>query len=234
MASPFAALHRLVRSVVPIRIRGIPARVRWMDPRPLSDSWGFDRGTPVDRYYIEGFLERYASDIRGRTLEVKNSGYARRFGRAVESCDVIDIDATNTDATLVADLTQTAAIPESRFDCFICTQTLQLIFDVRAAIASAHRLLRPGGTLLVTVPCVSRVVPRYGQETDYWRFTPASCRRLFGDVFGPAQVAVEPLGNVGAGVAFLRGAAVEEVPSRVLAANDPNFPVIIAVRAVKR
>jgi SAM-dependent methyltransferase len=204
-----------------------------MDPRPLSDSWGFDRGTPVDRYYIEGFLERYALDIRGRTLEVKTSAYARRFGRAVESCDVIDIDATNTDATLVADLTETAAIPESRFDCFICTQTLQLIFDVRAAIASAHRLLRPGGTLLVTVPSVSRVVPRYGQETDYWRFTPASCRRLFGDVFGPAQVAVEPLGNVGAGVAFLRGAAVEEVPSRVLAANDPDFPVIIAVRAVK-
>lgn len=233
MATPLAALHRLVRSVVPIRIRGIPARARWLDPRPLSDSWGFDRGTPVDRYYIEGFLQRHAADIRGRTLEVKSSGYARRFGRGAESYDVIDIDATNTDATLVADLARPASVPESRFDCFICTQTLQFIFDVPAAIASAYRLLRPGGTLLVTVPCVSRVGPRYGQETDYWRFTPASCRRLFGDVFGPAAIAVEPLGNVGAGVAFLRGAAVEEVPSRVLAANDPDFPVIIAVRAVR-
>jgi SAM-dependent methyltransferase len=234
MASPFSALHRMVRSVVPIRIRGIPARARWLDPRPLSDSWGFDRGTPVDRYYIEGFLERHASAIRGRTLEVKSSAYARRFGRGVESYDVIDVDATNADATLVADLAQPASVPESRFDCFICTQTLQFIFDIRAAIASAQRLLRPGGTLLVTVPCVSRIGPRYGQETDYWRFTPASCRRLFGDAFGPPQVAVEPLGNVAAGVAFLRGAALEEVASRVLAVNDPDFPVIIAVRAVRR
>ena len=234
MASPFAALRRVVRSVVPIRIRGIPARARWLAPRPLSDSWGFDRGTPVDRYYIEGFLERHASDIRGRTLEVKSSAYARRFGRAVESYDVIDIDATNADATIVADLTRPESLPESHFDAFICTQTLQFIFDVRTAVASAHRLLRPGGTLLVTVPCVSRVGPRYGQETDYWRFTPASCRRLFGDVFGLTTVQVEPLGNVAAGVAFLRGAAQEEVPTRVLAANDPDFPVVIAVRAVKR
>jgi hypothetical protein len=147
---------------------------------------------------------------------------------------VLDIDASNPNATLVGDLARTSDLPSALYDCFILTQTLQLIFDVSAAIASAHKLLRPGGTLLVTVPSVSRVVPRYGAETDYWRFTPASCRRLFGDVFGATNVAVEPLGNVGAGVAFLRGAAVEEVPRSVLQHHDPDFPVVIAVRAVRR
>jgi SAM-dependent methyltransferase len=227
-------VRNLIRALLPIRVRGVPGRVRWLSTRPLSDSWGFDRGTPIDRHFIEAFLARHAGDIRGRVLEIKSDAYTVRFGRNVESRDVLDIDASNPNATLVADLTNTADLPASQYDCFILTQTLQFIFDFNAAIASAHRLLRPGGTLLVTVPCVSRVVPRYGQETDYWRFTPASCRRLFGDVFGGEHVTVEPLGNVGAGVAFLRGVAVEEVPMSVLEVNDENFPVVVAVRAIRR
>jgi len=147
---------------------------------------------------------------------------------------VLDIDATNPQATLIGDLADPAQLPAERFDCFILTQTLQLIYDMHSAIQGAHTVLRSGGTLLVTVPCISRVVPRYGLESDFWRFTPASCRRLFGDAFGATQVTVEPVGNVGAAVAFLRGAAMEELPRHVLDANDPYFPVIITVRAVKR
>jgi hypothetical protein len=234
MSSPFTALHRLIRSVVPIRIRGIPERARWMNTHPMSDSWGFERGTPVDRYYIERFLERNADGIRGDVLEIKSSAYTDRFGRGVGSRTVLDIDATNPQATLIGDLADPAQLPAERFDCFILTQTLQLIYDMHSAIQGAHTVLRSGGTLLVTVPCISRVVPRYGLESDFWRFTPASCRRLFGNAFGATQVTVEPVGNVGAAVAFLRGAAMEELPRHVLDANDPYFPVIITVRAVKR
>ena len=234
MPSPFAAVHRFIRSVVPIRLRGIPDRARWLQTRPLSDSWGFDRGTPIDRYYIEGFLQRHTGDVRGDVLEIKSSAYTDRFGQEVISRDVLDIDAANPNATIVADLADTARMPEARYDCFILTQTLQLLYDVRASVASAYRLLRPGGTLLVTVPCISRIIPRYGLDADYWRFTPASCRRLFGDAFGVANVTVVTLGNVAAAAAFLRGAAVEEVSARVLDAADPYFPVIVAVRAVRR
>ena len=234
MPSPLAALQRFIRSVVPIRVRGIPGRARWLRTHPLSDSWGFDRGTPIDRYYIERFLERHAADVRGDVLEIKTRAYTDRFGRGVASRSVLDIDATNASATIIADLADTAQLPEARFDCFILTQTLQMLYDVRAAVASAHRMLRAGGTLLVTVPCISRIIPRYGLDADFWRFTPASCRRLFGDAFGPANVAVESLGNVAAAVAFLRGAALEELPRRVLDASDPYFPVVLTVRAVKR
>ena len=41
--------------------------------KPVSDHWGWDRGTPVDRYYIEQFLAEHAADVRGRVLEVKDS-----------------------------------------------------------------------------------------------------------------------------------------------------------------
>ena len=202
--------------------------------RPVSERWGWDRGTPVDRYYIERFLEAHAGDVRGRVLEVKDSAYSRRLDHGVTRFDVLDLDAANPDATIVADLATGEGIPEGAFDCFVLTQTLQLIYDVRGAVAQCHRLLAPGGVLLVTVPVVSRIVHDDGLEWDHWRFTGASCRRLFGDVFGAGQVEVRTWGNVLAGVAFLRGTAYQEIPRRKLDVNDPYFPIVVTVRAVKR
>ncbi len=201
--------------------------------KPLSAEWGYDRGTPVDRYYIEQFLAEHQADIRGHVLEVRNSAYTQRFGRDVARADVLDIDPTNPRATLVADLTAADTLASDQFDCFILTQTLQFIYDSRAAVTHAQRLLRPGGVLLVTVPSVSRIAPRYGLRTDYWRFTQASCAALFGAVFGEEQVAVRSYGNVLTGMAFLTGMACEELTRRELEARDDYFPLIITVRAVK-
>src|ERR687897_3903598 len=155
---------------------------------PLSDHWGRDRGTPVDRYYIERFLAAERDAIRGRVLEVMNADYTERFGSAVERKDVLDIDAANEFATIVADLAAADSVPSDIFDCFILTQTLQYIYDVKAAVEHAHRILRPGGTLLCTVPAISRIA-RLQLESEYWRLTPAACSRLFGDVFAGGDVA---------------------------------------------
>ncbi len=201
---------------------------------PISESWGFDRGTPVDRYYIEQFLTERRGDIRGRVLEILDSSYTRRFGTDVARADVLDINAANPKATIVADLTAATDVPGDQFDCFVLTQTLHLIYDTRAAVAHAHRLLRPGGVVLATLPVVSRIVPRYGLEADQWRFTAASARRMFADEFGDAQVEVRTYGNVLASVAFLKGVAVEELSRRRLEVHDPFFPMLVAVRAVKR
>ena len=200
---------------------------------PLSGEWGFDRGTPIDRYYIEQFLSEHQSDIQGRVLEIKNDDYTRRFGQGITQADVLDIDAANPRATLIADLTAADALASDQFDCFILTQTLQFIYDARAAINHAHRLLHPGGVLLVTVPSVSRLAPRYGLPTDYWRFTQASCTALFGAVFGAEQVTVRAYGSVLTNIAFLTGMAHEELTHRELDAHDDYFPLIIAVRAIK-
>ena len=201
---------------------------------PLSGEWGFERGTPIDRHYIEHFLNEHRSDIRGRVLEIKNDAYTKRFGRGLERCDVLDIDPGNPRATIVSDLTAADAVAADQFDCFLLTQTLQFIYDTRAAIGHAHRMLRSGGVLLVTVPMVSRIAPRDGLETDYWRFTTASCSRRFGDVFGPERVTVRPYGSVLTGIGFLAGLAAEELRPPELAHGDPYFPLVIAVRAVKK
>src|SRR5262245_45916534 len=227
-------LSRLLGPALPaVRRWRRPATFAEMDTAPLSTEWGFDRGTPIDRYYIERFLESHATDIRGHVLEVRNADYTQRFGRGVTRSDVLDISKDNPLATLVADLSQPEQFPEAQFDCFVLTQTMQFIYEVHAVVASAHRLLAPDGVLLVTVPSLSRIAPRYGPTTEYWRFTTASCARLFGDVFGEGNVEVRTHGNVLAATAFLYGASVEEIPREKLEVNDPFFPLIVSVRATR-
>lgn len=200
---------------------------------PLSDHFGRDRGTPVDRYYIEQFLAAERDAIRGRVLEVLNHDYTERFGAGVDRSDVLDIDAGNPNATIVADLAAADTVPSESFDCFILTQTLQYIYELGAAVAHAHRLLAPGGTLLCTVPTVSRI-GRKQLEGEYWRLTPAACSSLFGDVFGAEAVDVRGRGNLAGCVAFLVGMAAEELKPRELSDDDPCFPLLVTVRATRR
>ena len=211
-------------------------RPAWLAPfrtAPASAFWGLDRGTPVDRYYIERFIAAHREDIRGHVLEMHDSRYTDQFGIGVTARDVLDIDPGNQNATIVTDLTAADAVADDTFDCFVLTQTLQFIFDVPAALAQVHRILRPSGVALVTVPAVSRLAPGYGLERDYWRFTPASCATLFGAAFGAGTAAVRGRGNVRSAMAFLAGLAWEELPRAALDAQDDFFPVIVTVRAVK-
>jgi SAM-dependent methyltransferase len=200
---------------------------------PLSRHWGADRGTPVDRYYIERFLEAHRGDVRGRVLEVKDGGYARRFGGEMSAVDVLDIYPANPEATVIADLSTADTIPANSYDCFILTQTLQFILEPRVALGHACRVLRPGGVLLATVPTVSRVIREFDYLSDFWRFTTASCSALFTERFGPTQVSVRGRGNVLVSIAFLTGLAAEELSPRELESDDPDFPILVTVRAVK-
>ena len=199
---------------------------------PLSDSWGFDRGTPVDRYYIEHFLNLNRADIHGKVLEIKDSSYTTRYGDRVSKIDILDIDKSNPEATIIADLARADTIAADSFDCFIFNQTLQLIYDFQSALSHAYRILRPGGVLLATVPGLCRVERAY-VKSDYWRFTTASCLALFGDIFRPENVTVQAYGNVLTAITFLAGMASEELSQRELAINDEHFPILITIRAEK-
>ena len=201
---------------------------------PVSTAWGKDRGTPIDRYYIEQFLQTYCEDIHGRVLEVGSPAYTDRFGRNVLQADVLDRDPANSKATLLADLESMINVASNEFDCLIFTQVLQFIYNLQGCIQELHRILKPGGVLLVTVPSVSKVDPGYGKNKDFWRFTDSSCQKLFSDVFGSSQVKVHTYGNVLSSVGFLTGAAHEELSQKELDYCDPSFQVLLSVRAVKR
>jgi SAM-dependent methyltransferase len=200
---------------------------------PLSDNWGYDRGQPIDRYYIEAFLGEHRDDIRGKALEVKENLYVDRYGTRVERCDVLDRDAENPNATIVADLSKADALPPEQFDCIVLTQTMQYVANVPAAIRNVKEALRLGGVLLATVPGVGRA-DEDPKSPSLWSFTHAGCRTLFENEFGVANTAVRSYGNVLSAIAFLTGMAQQELRPAELAAHDLRFPVIVAVRAVRR
>jgi SAM-dependent methyltransferase len=202
---------------------------------PVSRAWGSDRGTPIDRYYIEQFLKSCETDIAGHVLEIGTDMYTRAFGQErVERSDVLHVSERNEGVTIVADLTRGQELPRDTFDCVILTQTLQFIFDVEAALASVRRALKPGGIVLATVPGISRIsrhdMDRWG---DYWRFTTLSVRKLFENAFPDGPVEVGSTGNVLSSIAFLHGLAAEELDSAELDHPDPNYELLITIRARK-
>jgi SAM-dependent methyltransferase len=171
-------------------------------------------------------------------LEVGGDSYARRFGLAgpvgETRIDVLHVDTSNPAATLVGDLSSATGLPLDTFDCVLCTQTLHVIWDFRAAIQSLHGLLKPGGVLLATVPGITpRCNPDRDLWGDYWRFTTLSFRRLLEEAFPAAEIRVEAYGNVLAATAFLHGLAAEELTAEQLALRDPDFELVIVARARK-
>lgn len=203
---------------------------------PISPVFAFDRGQLVDRYYIEQFLSACSLDVRGRVLEMMDDAYTRKFGGArVTRSDVLHSVAGNPRATIVADLTADNSIPTGAFDCIICTQTLQFIYDFRAALRELHRILKPGGVLLLTAHGTSRIGRREGIDGwgEYWRFTAQSMQRLLAETFSGGESRIEVYGNVLAAVANLHCLAAEELTRAELDHRDPNYEVLLAVRAVK-
>jgi SAM-dependent methyltransferase len=204
--------------------------------RPISDDWGSRRGLPIDRYYIEHFLARHASDIRGRALEVRDRSYTVRFGgERVTQSDVLHKLPGNPEATIVADLEAIPpALPAETFDAIICTQTLQFIYDVKTAVSTLYHSLKPGGVLLITLPAISQI-SRSDMEQwgDYWRFTSLAARLLLQEQCPGAAVEVGAYGNVLTAVASLHGIASNELRQRELDAADPDYEFLITARVQK-
>jgi SAM-dependent methyltransferase len=206
---------------------------------PIGEVFGLKRGQSLDlcldRYYIEHFLGSYAADIHGHVLEIGDNTYTHRFGGAkVRHADVLHAAAGNPEATLVADLTCADHLAANVFDCIILTQTLQYLYDVRAALRTLYRILKPGGVLLATCPGISQMSRRDAEQWgEYWRFTTLSVQRLCAEVFPETAISVRAHGNVLVALAFLHGLLVTELHREELEYHDPDYEVLVTVRAQK-
>lgn len=214
-----------VRKVAQRSNRNLPGRrIDWGDVArraPFSSVYGWDRGLPVDRFYINAFMARHQHLVTGSVLEVRSPLYAQRHGTADE-ITVLDINRDNPEATLIADLNEPGSLPAAAYDCVILTQTLQYTRPA-VALRTVNRSLRPGGVALVTVPCLGRIDPE-AAGADLWRWTPQGLRQTCADAGVPVEV--EGHGNSLAAAACMLGAAVEELPPGSLTPEDPAFPVV--------
>jgi SAM-dependent methyltransferase len=193
---------------------------------------GQARGLAIDRYYIQQFLGRRASLVQGHVLEVADNEYTSTYGHDVVTSDVLHVVEGNPKATIVGDLASGKNIPVGYFDCIILTQVLQFIYDFQGALFNLGNALKPGGTLLLTVPGIAHI-SRYDADRwgDYWRFTQQSLGKLSESYFGRAEI--EAYGNVLTAAGLLHYLAAEDFTKAEREANDPDYPVILGVVATR-
>lgn len=202
--------------------------------KPVSNVFGFDRGLPIDRYYIEKFLETNKFCIRGRVLEIGDNSYTQKYGSGVIESEVLNVTPSQN-ATIIGDLSTGKNIPESAFDCIILTQTIQTIYDVKSALKNAMKALKPQGTLLITTAGISQI-SRYDMDRwgDYWRFTDKSLAMLLAEIATEDAIHIDTYGNVAVAKAFLDGYALHELAPEVLEYKDKDYQVLLSARVQKR
>lgn len=246
-ASSDSLLLRLARRMLPQQTRAAVVEaqrkyglqwprtgtVRFGDLRrtaPISRIFGMDRGRAIDRYYIEKFLEANAGRIRGRALELGDATYIKRYGTGVTKIDVLHVVEGNPDATIIADLTNADHIPSDAFDCIIFTQALQMIYDMKAAMATLYRILKPGGAILMTTHGTSKIARRLGRDDwgEYWRLTAQGVNALVMDAAPGAALTIKSYGNVLSASAFLYGLSAEDLKASELDVDDDDFEVILS------
>jgi SAM-dependent methyltransferase len=212
--------------------------VRWGSLRrlePIGARSGAQRGTPIDLYYVDRFVQQRAGFVRGRVLEAETAELARRHGRAIERVDVLDVDAYNDDATLIADLASADSLPEAAFDCVLLAHVLARVANVDVAISNAWRSVAPDGALLVSMPTVRGVDGADpGRAIDAWRMLPSGLHATLESRCPDADVEVQGFGNVLAATALLMGVAAEELSPSELDHFDADHPVVACACVVKR
>ncbi|MCC5928144.1 MAG: glycosyltransferase [Cyclobacteriaceae bacterium] len=201
---------------------------------PFSRSYGFDRGGPIDRFFIERFLRSNAHSVKGRVLEIGDNEYTLMIGgNNVEISDILHVNENNKKATFIGDLSDAPGLPSDAFDCVILTQTLHLIWDVKDALETCKRVLKKGGCLLLTVPGISQIEVGEWATTWYWSFTDRSIKKFMNETFGEGNYELEVFGNAYLASAFLFGAGQGEVDPRFYDLQDPYYQMLICVKAVK-
>lgn len=197
---------------------------------PISRKFGFDRGTPIDRYYIESFIKENAPYIKGVCLEIHDNYYTKKYGKNVTTEDVLDIDTTNWQATTYGDLRNLKAIKSNTYDCLIITQTFGVIDDYQAAVSECYRILKPGGSIIGSATSIGAIS---NLQMTYWRFAVPSIKYVFGKCFDLNKLTIKTYGNVLAGQCSWVGLAAEELTKEELDVNDPYFSMVIGFRATK-
>ena len=200
--------------------------------KPASRHWGIDRGKPIDRIYLEKFLQIERKAIFGNVLEIGGRYYTNNYGGKVEKSVVYDV-VNGSEVDIVGDLATGEGLESNYFDCVIILQTLMMIHDIQAAADTIHRVLKPGGSALITVNFLAPNCIDPCHEMWQWNITPNAAQKLISDRFGKDNVEVSSYGNYAAAVCFLAGLAVEDVLIDFWN-HEPGYDILIALKATKK
>lgn len=123
-------------------------------------------------------LERWVREVSAGTptplLDVGSARSARPWLPERLTLDV----SPGRGVDLVADLEALDGIPDGAFGTVLCTEVLEHVLHPERALAELHRVTRPGGRLLLSVPWI---YPFHPCPLDLRRFTLQGLARLVED-----------------------------------------------------
>ena len=139
-------------------------------------------------------LEAIRSHARGAMLDVGcgDMPYKDLLPESVRRYDTLDREARSQGVTYVGDAEDMRMVPGASYDSAVCLQVLEHVPHPARAMAEIHRVLKPGGTLIVSAPHLSRL---HEQPRDFYRYTEHGLRVLL-DEAGFADVKVQPYGGI--------------------------------------
>jgi len=194
---------------------------------PACLDFGFSRGTPLDRYYLNKFVAESRDLVVGSVLEIggqKGSHELYGFKNAT-SYVTMSIDSSDADITTDAH-DASAALPES-YDSIIIFNVLEHCRRPWVIASNIYSWLKPGGRVFVMIPNMQRIHEGPG---DYWRILPEGLRSIFN------QFNVEKLvtyGNLFTSIAALSGVSSEEIPTGDKDSLDTDYPTITCMTGSK-
>lgn len=211
----------------------VRAAIKNMPCQPVSRRFGREFGTPVDRFYIEQFLSDNKDYIRGKCIEIAEDTYMRRFGE--KDCEKMVMHVNGWNGAHKGNLATGEGITGEMADCLICTQTIQMIYEIKAAMKNIYRLLKHGGTALITIHCISQIsMNDYRNWGEYWRVTPMALLQMAKESgFKDDNIFLQSYGNVKTVICHLYGMCQEELSIQDYEYNDEQYPLIIGIRAKK-
>lgn len=131
-----------------------------------------------DRRLLRAFVAAHAPGFSGNVLDV--GGGTRRYADLFRHCNYTILDPDEASKPNIVGTAEAIPLGDASVDGVVCTQVLGDVWDTRAAIAEMHRVLKPGGRLLITESLFNE---EHDEPRDYWRFTQFAWKTLLGDGF---------------------------------------------------
>lgn len=139
-------------------------------------------------------LSLRAHQVGGTVLDLgskSTSASYYRFLRVQPETRIILTDLFPGESILQLDVEKEFPLADGSIDAILAFNLFEHVFDTRTPPAEAHRVLRPGGRVLLVVPFLHQFHP---DPDDFWRYTPSSLRRIW-EGAGFQTVHLEALGE---------------------------------------
>jgi len=194
---------------------------------PFCPQFGHFRGNPVDRYYLDRFIEQIRNEVKGVTLEIGGSKGNRELYGLTNTTSYLTMDLNGEGLDIIGDAHDTQAVEEASLDTVLLFNVLEHCERPWVVVDNIYQWLKPRGQVFCMVPNAQRVhrVPQ-----DYWRILPDAMTSLFAR-FGRRKLYV--YGNPLTTLAAYYGIAAEELSREELDHYHENYPVANCIHAQK-